>query len=423
VGIDLGLQQWQVVEIPLSAFSWLESPLTSLRFFGSLRGTFYLGAVELVADRPFPFDIDWVGSVPDTISAEGQAHLELAVRLTGNRDLSGSRVIADLTDLGGISQVALPLDASGVHRSTTLLERARLNNGRAEVRMDVTYADAGRTWRASLRRPVVIVPAEDVLIYRDRLEPGWHEVGVTNVTINHASEATVFTGSQAISWDGNNLIVEYQTENPIEPVSFSVLRLHVHPGSAESGRLGAFSVLFNGDSRSVVRLLDVAEGLDLSRRQWQQLDVPLADLQKPIHSLRIFGDLTGTLHVDDVRLVAATVSTPSTAVTESRDVLLVDFTLGQACTNPFNSSVVLPFQLQAGADIDLSIFDLLGQRVAVVSTAWRAVGTHHAVWHGVTTAGANAASGVYMYRLTTRSAGIGRPADRQHASGKLLLLR
>ncbi|MFP6644218.1 MAG: hypothetical protein VCF24_11775 [Candidatus Latescibacterota bacterium] len=45
------------------------------------------------------------------------------------------------------------------------------------------------------------------------------------------------------------------------------LRLHVHPGTAVPGRLGAFSVMFNGDSRNVVRLLGETGGLDIELRQ------------------------------------------------------------------------------------------------------------------------------------------------------------
>ncbi|MYI61172.1 MAG: T9SS type A sorting domain-containing protein, partial [Gemmatimonadetes bacterium] len=50
-GLDLARQEWQVIEIPLERFFRLDGPIESIRLFGNLRGTFYLGDVRLVAAR------------------------------------------------------------------------------------------------------------------------------------------------------------------------------------------------------------------------------------------------------------------------------------------------------------------------------------------------------------------------------------
>ena len=50
-GLDLARQEWQVIEIPLERFFRLDEPIESIRLFGNLRGTFYLGDVRLVAAR------------------------------------------------------------------------------------------------------------------------------------------------------------------------------------------------------------------------------------------------------------------------------------------------------------------------------------------------------------------------------------
>lgn len=47
--LDLGLDQWQIVEVDLDQ---LAGPIESLRLIGSLRGTFYLDEIRLVAARP-----------------------------------------------------------------------------------------------------------------------------------------------------------------------------------------------------------------------------------------------------------------------------------------------------------------------------------------------------------------------------------
>ena len=49
--LDLENRSWQVVEVPLDRLP-LNGSIESLRFVGSLRGTFYIDDVRLVADRP-----------------------------------------------------------------------------------------------------------------------------------------------------------------------------------------------------------------------------------------------------------------------------------------------------------------------------------------------------------------------------------
>ena len=52
-GIDMARAEWQTVEVPLWAFAPLEEPIESIRFFGNLRGTFYLGRYR-AGQRPVP---------------------------------------------------------------------------------------------------------------------------------------------------------------------------------------------------------------------------------------------------------------------------------------------------------------------------------------------------------------------------------
>ena len=52
ISIDLDHKEWQVVEIPMDAFDFSESAITSIRFTGNLEGTFYLDDIRLVAARP-----------------------------------------------------------------------------------------------------------------------------------------------------------------------------------------------------------------------------------------------------------------------------------------------------------------------------------------------------------------------------------
>jgi hypothetical protein len=415
-GVDLDQRQWQVVDVPLAAFSWLEQPLTKLRFFGSLRGTFFLDEIRLIADRPFPLDVAVIRGAADSLRLGDEAAIDLAVRVDGA--LSG-RVTADLSDLGGAAQLPLAVGADGLHRLRTTLRVARPSNGLALVRLAIDAeggaSDGGpRRWRRTIEQPVVVVPRDDRLVYVDALDAAWREVESTNVSIDEAHAGTVWRGDHAMAWDAANLIATFETQQAVDPVGYASLRLYMHPGTAQPGRLGALSIMFNRDSRTVYRLLDGA--LDLERREWQRVDVPLTGrrLEGPIESIRLLGDLTGTFYVDDVRFVAAEISEPVTAVTDVGGARPSDFALGRAYPNPFNSDVVVPFRLDAAGRAELVVYDVLGQPVATLASTWFDAGSHRVTWDGRNAAGRTVASGVYVVRLR---------ADSGQAVTRLLLLR
>ena len=75
------------------------------------------------------------------------------------------------------------------------------------------------------------------------------------------------------------------------------------------------------------------------------------------------------------------------------------FALGQNYPNPFNPSTIIPYQLPTAAHVQLEIFNVLGQRVAVLVNEERPAGFHAARWDATDAAGQAVAAGVYIYRL------------------------
>ena len=66
-------------------------------------------------------------------------------------------------------------------------------------------------------------------------------------------------------------------------------------------------------------------------------------------------------------------------------------TFEPAYPNPFNSAVVLPFHLGWEADVELAIYNGLGQRQALLVSDRLGAGPHEIHWDG-----RRAASGVYL---------------------------
>ena len=82
--------------------------------------------------------------------------------------------------------------------------------------------------------------------------------------------------------------------------------------------------------------------------------------------------------------------------------------------NPFNPSTSIEYALPEAATVELSVFDILGQRVHTLVSGWQVAGFYRLAWDGRNRAYRAVASGVYFYRLET-GGGV--------KVGKLILLR
>jgi flagellar hook assembly protein FlgD len=90
------------------------------------------------------------------------------------------------------------------------------------------------------------------------------------------------------------------------------------------------------------------------------------------------------------------------------------FSLQQNHPNPFNPATMIEFSLPRKGQVELSIYNLLGQRVRVLMDESKPAGMYSAVWDGRDANGREVASGIYFYRLR---------AGENLATKKMLLLK
>ncbi|MFQ5454562.1 MAG: T9SS type A sorting domain-containing protein, partial [Candidatus Zixiibacteriota bacterium] len=79
------------------------------------------------------------------------------------------------------------------------------------------------------------------------------------------------------------------------------------------------------------------------------------------------------------------------------------FTLGQNYPNPFNPSTTISFNLPEKTSVNLSIYNILGQAVAILKNETLPSGQHKVEWNSNNMNGQPVTSGVYFYRLETDS--------------------
>ena len=93
-------------------------------------------------------------------------------------------------------------------------------------------------------------------------------------------------------------------------------------------------------------------------------------------------------------------SSPVTAVASETATMPTAFALGANYPNPFNPATTIPLSVPTdAADVDVSIYNVLGQPVRQVWAGPLAAGEHRLGWDGRDGRGQAVAAGVYLYRL------------------------
>ena len=232
------------------------------------------------------------------------------------------------------------------------------------------------------------------------------EVGEGALTALYPQQMeVVFEGDTALEViaDGD-WTVAYAASEPHAQTGYDALRLAIHPGDVTAGAGNAFRVALN--SGLIVNLLDGdLEGveIDLTRKEWQSVEIPLSlfglDLHEPVDVIKLSGNLSGSFYLDDIRLVRAIPEDITVVEEEEPGAVPETFALDQNYPNPFNSGTVIRFALPTADDVELAVYNLAGQRVVNLAQGPRAAGAYTLRWDGRDDAGRELASGMYLYRL------------------------
>ncbi len=269
--------------------------------------------------------------------------------------------------------------------------------------------------------PFYLFP-EDLVLYGDGLAGEWREIErMGGGEFDLRESEIVYRGESALAFrDISNFFrVLYEPIEPVDAFGFASLHLALHLGDVGANFRG-LTVDINEELVPLVNAGKGYNGVDLDSRQWQLIDIPLDFLElDEITRIGFVGRLSGTLYLDDIRVVAGTPSSladvVATAVRQEHTTSLPrSFNLHQNYPNPFNSGTEIRFSLPEGENVELTLYNLAGQRVAELASGRRDAGTYTVYWDGRGDDGGVLASGVYLYRLEA-----GARADTR----RLLLLR
>ena len=84
----------------------------------------------------------------------------------------------------------------------------------------------------------------------------------------------------------------------------------------------------------------------------------------------------------------------TTAVEDHNDKFSFSFKLEQNYPNPFNPATIISYRLAENSHVNLSIYNILGQKVATLVNKKQSAGIYSTEFDG-----SNLASGLYFYQL------------------------
>lgn len=376
----------------------------------------------------------WRHDLPSGLTFGKGADLEATVHIESLSPAGGGpRVTADLTALGGPAEVEL---ASGGGDDYILRVHLELDvpSRTHEVWIRFEQEVGGVVYAHDFLHHVIVSPP-DLHIIDDVLSEGWKLSGEHGAqVVGTTSAGPVYNGREALAvrvqpenfytmWS-----MEWQPPSTLDPFGFAGIRFAIHTAEATAPTPSALA-LFIGDLS--VELLRAPFDVVVGDPEWQVVEVSFEHFVvtnyysgqedqrvEEISSIRLQGNLTGALYIDDVRLVTRIPSAPPvvpTAVLETTDKKTPnEFALGPSYPNPFNAETLIRLSLPEAAPVRLSVYNLAGQRVVDLVSGRLEAGTQLVRWNGRDGSGAELATGVYVIRLS---------AGRWIAAGKVLLLR
>jgi probable HAF family extracellular repeat protein len=76
-----------------------------------------------------------------------------------------------------------------------------------------------------------------------------------------------------------------------------------------------------------------------------------------------------------------------------------NFLLNQNYPNPFNPSTVISYQLAAGNNVRLKIYDTLGREIKSLVDSFQNAGEHSLIWNATDNSNNHVSSGIYFYKM------------------------
>jgi hypothetical protein len=94
-----------------------------------------------------------------------------------------------------------------------------------------------------------------------------------------------------------------------------------------------------------------------------------------------------------------TIENPEVGTAPVEDTVPSEFVFNPAFPNPFNQTTTISFSIPETNDVEMSIYNIQGQKIATLVNTTLKAGYHNVSWNGKNDLGQNVGSGIYIYKL------------------------
>ena len=212
---------------------------------------------------------------------------------------------------------------------------------------------------------------------------GWGQVNALNAVLYHAGP--VFSNEPAVTLNSSNATVTLSIAAKVSaPLVTDSLFLYYRNSTSSA---------FQG-----VRLS--ATG------QTNQYSASIPRGGGPLKGYFSARDNTGSMRTNPYNAPISLFSFTSDSVqtTPNPQPIPENFILYHNYPNPFNAGTIIRFEAPAAADVELAVYNILGQKVRTLYRGVSAPGVNQYAWNGARDDGSAVASGVYFARLSTPTA-------------------
>jgi len=269
----------------------------------------------------------WLQAPPSTALAGDVLMLNTQIVLSElDPQGEGAEVVADLSDLGGPSNLPLITLNDSTYRLVTELT-VGAEAGRKALRINITQQVGAELRSLQLLHSINVAPSGDLLVFGDGDANGWRAVPVRPDEVDLAVRGQVLEGESAIALSGKFRSILFEPPVGFDPSGYTDLAFSFHPGEAILPDVGGlFSISGNADANALrghnIQLLKGGTRgrqyhqlsgveVDLALNEWQEVVIPLEEFRLDEDGLkwvRFLGGFDGgPLYIDNLRLVAPAV--------------------------------------------------------------------------------------------------------------------
>ena len=83
----------------------------------------------------------------------------------------------------------------------------------------------------------------------------------------------------------------------------------------------------------------------------------------------------------------------------SKELLPVEFTINQNYPNPFNPTTTLRYDLPEDANVNITIYDMMGRQVSTLVSTQQTAGYRSTQWNATNSFGEPVSAGLYIYTI------------------------